>query len=85
MVNLSGRGDKDVHTAGDYFGILDEERCVSRIGVAFEKARAEGRALLVGCMPAGFPTVDGQHRRDDRRWSRPASTSSRWSSRTPTR
>ncbi|SDZ08930.1 tryptophan synthase, alpha chain [Micromonospora pattaloongensis] len=29
------------------------------IAVAFEKARAEGRALLVGCMPAGFPTVDG--------------------------
>jgi tryptophan synthase alpha chain len=29
------------------------------ISVAFEKARAEGRALLVGCMPAGFPTVDG--------------------------
>lgn len=25
----------------------------------FGKARAEGRALLVGCMPAGFPTVDG--------------------------
>ncbi|MEV0732073.1 tryptophan synthase subunit alpha [Polymorphospora sp. NPDC050346] len=29
------------------------------ISVAFEKARAEGRALLIGCMPAGFPTVDG--------------------------
>ncbi|MEJ3747784.1 tryptophan synthase subunit alpha [Actinomycetes bacterium KLBMP 9797] len=29
------------------------------ISVAFEKARAEGRALVVGCMPAGFPTVDG--------------------------
>ncbi|MEV4755570.1 tryptophan synthase subunit alpha [Micromonospora sp. NPDC049559] len=29
------------------------------IRVAFEKARAEGRALLVGCMPAGFPTVEG--------------------------
>jgi len=29
------------------------------ITVAFDKARAEGRALLVGCMPAGFPTVDG--------------------------
>jgi tryptophan synthase alpha chain len=29
------------------------------ISVAFEKARAEGRALLVGCMPAGFPTVEG--------------------------
>ncbi|MGW4501023.1 tryptophan synthase subunit beta [Micromonospora sp. NPDC004336] len=26
VVNLSGRGDKDVHTAGDYFGILDRER-----------------------------------------------------------
>ncbi|BCB88424.1 tryptophan synthase subunit alpha [Phytohabitans suffuscus] len=25
----------------------------------FEKARAEGRAVSVGCMPAGFPTVDG--------------------------
>ena len=27
--------------------------------VAFEKARAEGRAALVGYLPAGFPTVDG--------------------------
>jgi tryptophan synthase alpha chain len=26
---------------------------------AFGKARAEGRALVVGCMPAGFPTVEG--------------------------
>ncbi|BCJ61213.1 tryptophan synthase subunit beta [Micromonospora endophytica] len=25
VVNLSGRGDKDVHTAGAYFGILDRE------------------------------------------------------------
>ncbi|MEV1334040.1 tryptophan synthase subunit alpha [Micromonospora costi] len=32
---------------------------MSRIGIAFDKARAEGRALLVGCMPAGFPTVEG--------------------------
>jgi tryptophan synthase alpha chain len=29
------------------------------ISVAFDKARAEGRAVLVGCMPAGFPTVPG--------------------------
>lgn len=29
------------------------------IGVVFDKAKAEGRAVLVGCMPAGFPTVDG--------------------------
>ncbi|MFI5625803.1 tryptophan synthase subunit alpha [Nocardioides sp. NPDC051685] len=27
--------------------------------VAFEKAKAEGRAALVGYLPAGFPTVDG--------------------------
>ncbi|HEX2774490.1 MAG TPA: tryptophan synthase subunit beta [Micromonosporaceae bacterium] len=26
VVNLSGRGDKDVHTAGSYFGILDREQ-----------------------------------------------------------
>ncbi|WP_410810906.1 tryptophan synthase subunit alpha [Micromonospora sp. 067-2] len=32
---------------------------MSRIGVVFDKARADGRALLVGCMPAGFPTVEG--------------------------
>ena len=29
------------------------------VAVAFDKARAEGRAALVGCMPAGFPTVEG--------------------------
>lgn len=27
-------------------------------GVAFEKARAEGRSVLVGYLPAGFPTVE---------------------------
>jgi tryptophan synthase alpha chain len=27
--------------------------------LAFEKARADGRAALVGYLPAGFPTVDG--------------------------
>ncbi|TDC37021.1 tryptophan synthase subunit beta [Micromonospora sp. 15K316] len=26
VVNLSGRGDKDVHTAGEYFGILGKEQ-----------------------------------------------------------
>ncbi|GHJ44898.1 tryptophan synthase alpha chain [Catellatospora sp. TT07R-123] len=29
------------------------------VGVAYEKARAEGRAALVGYLPAGFPTVAG--------------------------
>ncbi|AGZ40352.1 tryptophan synthase subunit alpha [Actinoplanes friuliensis] len=28
------------------------------ISETFGKAKAEGRAVLVGCMPAGFPTVD---------------------------
>ncbi|MEV6346736.1 tryptophan synthase subunit beta [Actinoplanes sp. NPDC051851] len=28
VVNLSGRGDKDVHTAGAYFGILDQVEAV---------------------------------------------------------
>jgi tryptophan synthase alpha chain len=31
---------------------------VSSVGTAFEKARAEGRAALVGYLPAGFPTVE---------------------------
>jgi tryptophan synthase alpha chain len=29
------------------------------VTVAFEKARAAGRGVLVGYLPAGFPTVDG--------------------------
>jgi tryptophan synthase alpha chain len=32
---------------------------VSRLAAAFETARAERRAVLVGYLPAGFPTVDG--------------------------
>jgi tryptophan synthase alpha chain len=28
------------------------------IGEVFGKARAENRSVLIGCMPAGFPTVD---------------------------
>jgi tryptophan synthase alpha chain len=31
----------------------------ARTGAAFEKAAAEGRAALVGYLPAGFPDVDG--------------------------
>jgi tryptophan synthase alpha chain len=32
---------------------------IMSVSVAFEKAQAEGRAVLVGYLPAGFPTVDG--------------------------
>jgi tryptophan synthase alpha chain len=28
------------------------------LAATFEKARADGRGVLVGCIPAGFPTVD---------------------------
>ncbi len=31
----------------------------THVGVAYEKARAEDRAALVGYLPAGFPSVDG--------------------------
>ena len=30
-----------------------------RVSPTFERARAEGRSLLVGYLPAGFPSVDG--------------------------
>jgi tryptophan synthase alpha chain len=29
------------------------------VGPAFEKAKVDGRGVLIGCMPAGFPTVPG--------------------------
>jgi len=29
------------------------------LGPTFEKAKADGRGVLFGCMPAGFPTVEG--------------------------
>jgi tryptophan synthase alpha chain len=32
---------------------------VTTSGAVFEKARADGRAALVGYLPAGFPTVEG--------------------------
>src|SRR5215471_6886437 len=32
---------------------------MSAVGQAFERAAAQDRAVLVGYLPAGFPTVDG--------------------------
>src|SRR5436305_12067862 len=29
------------------------------VGPTFEKAKVDGRGVLIGCMPAGFPTVPG--------------------------
>jgi len=32
---------------------------VTGVGPTFEKAKVDGRGVLIGCMPAGFPTVPG--------------------------
>ncbi len=50
---MSGRGDKDVATAAEYFGL---GYGVSRLQEVFAAGRAEDRALFIGYMPAGFPT-----------------------------
>ena len=88
LVNLSGRGDKDMETAREWFGLgkAPLERQPSRLSVslAFEKARADGRAALVGYLPAGFPDVPGGIDAI-RRWSTPAATSSRSGCPTATR
>ena len=55
LVNLSGRGDKDMETA---VVLVRPGRHMST-STAFEKARADGRAALVGYLPAGFPDVEG--------------------------
>jgi tryptophan synthase beta chain len=45
LVNLSGRGDKDMHTAAEYFGLLDGEATPS--GTADEpRAEGDGRTQL---------------------------------------
>ena len=59
LVNLSGRGDKDMGTAIEYFGSGRHGGQQVSVSVAFEKARADGRAALVGYLPAGFPDVQG--------------------------
>ena len=80
LVNLSGRGDKDVDTAARWFGLLDDRARrpprrrggVTSAGVERASARAstashaarEGRAALVGYLPVGFPDVAGVDRGD---------------------
>ena len=86
LVNLSGRGDKDMGTAIEWFGLGQASpdgtpepasrgadrrgREVTSVGTpgpstgpstarAFDRTRAEGRAALVGYLPAGFPDVPG--------------------------
>ena len=68
LINLSGRGDKDMGTATEWFrlgepddetGEPGRERDHRGTATAFETARAEGRAALVGYLPAGYPSVEG--------------------------
>ena len=70
LVCLSGRGDKDVDTAATWFGLLDSDSDPATpagskgsggvsVGTLFEKARADNRSLLVGYLPAGFPSYEG--------------------------
>ena len=64
LVNLSGRGDKDVHTAAEYFGLLDEPgRARAResrnelASTSSSRARArENRAAWSATCRPGFPT-----------------------------
>ena len=66
LVNLSGRGDKDVDTAARWFGLLDDgpdpraarlhRRLRRERGTSPSRRAREGRAALVGYLPAGFPT-----------------------------
>ena len=45
LVNLSGRGDKDMHTAAEYFGLIDGDAVPS--GTADEpRAEGDGRTQL---------------------------------------
>ena len=45
LVNLSGRGDKDMHTAAEWFGLIDGDATPS--GTADEpRAEGDGRTQL---------------------------------------
>ena len=70
VVNLSGRGDKDMDTAAKWFGLIDSAEDTdrgddaasgldSRLGPTFGACRAEQRAALIGYLPAGYPDVQG--------------------------
>ena len=70
VVNLSGRGDKDVETAAKWFGLLDGERDRRRddavdLPALFDTCRAEGRSALIGYLPTGYPDVPDVDRGDD--------------------
>ena len=71
LVNLSGRGDKDVETATRYFGMhLEEELAepaadaqprvhrMSAVSDVLAKCKADNRAALIGYLPVGYPSIE---------------------------
>ena len=56
LVNLSGRGDKDVETASNVLRHRPSHDRASSDALA--KAKADGRAALIGYLPVGYPSVD---------------------------
>ena len=47
LVNLSGRGDKDMHTAAEWFGLLDGDADAVPSGTAdAPRAEGDGRSQL---------------------------------------
>ncbi|WP_207345182.1 tryptophan synthase subunit beta [Arthrobacter sp. E3] len=56
IVNLSGRGDKDVETAADWFGMLDEDGHVK--GTTLSTRNAKGHAHAAGAGSAGVDSAD---------------------------
>ena len=77
VVNLSGRGDKDVETAAKWFGLLDdrcagdrnddvEQSATSRLGPLFESCREDNRAALDRLSAHRLPRRADVDARDDR-------------------
>ena len=86
LVNLSGRGDKDVHDGGKSDGVSDERYDVrSRIATTFERLKAESRTGLVTYMTAGDPDLPRIGARSCRRSTAPAPTCSKSACRFPIR
>ncbi|MDJ0314690.1 tryptophan synthase subunit beta [Arthrobacter sp. H35-D1] len=56
IVNLSGRGDKDVETAADWFGILDEDGHVK--GTTLSTRKAKGSPHGAGAPTAAADSMD---------------------------
>ena len=91
LVNLSGRGDKDVETASRWFGLVDDDgeppdgRAVTALRDTLAATRADGRAALVGYLPVGYPDVETSIDGDARAGRGRRATSWRSASRTATR